>query len=94
MNNTYMKQFQIQFFNSMSKKEFILPTIFTDRVEACVHGQDYCRDRQDEDDTILFFRVVNYIETNEEEEDEDECLYPEREDCDGCPYYDECLYGN
>lgn len=87
-----MKQFQVRFFNFTSKKEFVLPTIFTDRVEACVHGQDYIRDRQHEDGTILYFRVI--MARPQEEEDEDECLYPERENCDGCPYYDECLYGN
>lgn len=53
------KTFQNQFFNFATGKTFILPTSYTDRVEACVYGQNYCRDRQQEDGTVLFFRVVD-----------------------------------
>ena len=86
--NTEPKKMQIQFFNIRTQKFFVLPTIYTDRVEACVCGQNYCRDRQDEDDTNLFFRVVDYIEPNEDEGEE--CPHPEQECCEGCPFYSEC----
>jgi hypothetical protein len=50
--------YQIQFINSKTNKIFHLPTTYTDRTEACVCGQNYCRDRQLEDGTVLFFRLV------------------------------------
>lgn len=50
--------FKTEFVNLHSGEIFRLPTPYTDRVEACVCGQNYCRDRQQEDGTVLFFRVV------------------------------------
>ena len=50
--------FKTEFVNLHSGEIFRLPTTYTDRVEACVCGQNYCRDRQQEDGTVLFFRVV------------------------------------
>lgn len=52
------KTFKNQFFNITTGEVFSLPTLYTDRVEACVCGQNYCRDRQQEDGTALFFRVL------------------------------------
>ena len=50
--------FKTEFVNLRSGEIFRLPTPYSDRVEACVYGQNYCRDRQQEDGTVLFFRVV------------------------------------
>ena len=70
--------FKTEFVNLHSGEIFRLPTPYTDRVEACVCGQNYCRDRQQEDGTVLFFRVV---------EAEAEELHPicecDEDDCDG-----------
>ena len=72
--------FKNQFINRKSGEIFTLPTPYTDRVEACVCGQNYCRDRQQEDGTVLFFRVVEAkVEMKE--------LHPicdcDEDDCDG-----------
>lgn len=70
--------FKTEFVNLHSGEIFRLSTPYTDRVEACVCGQNYCRDRQQEDGTVLFFRVV---------EAEAEELHPicecDEDDCDG-----------
>lgn len=58
MANTETKQMKIEFINCEDGRIFTLPTVYTDRTEACVHGQNYCRDRENEDDTCLYFRVV------------------------------------
>lgn len=50
--------FKTEFVNLRSGEIFRLSTEYADRVEACVCGQNYCRDRQQEDGTVLFFRVV------------------------------------
>ena len=84
--NLEPKKMQIEFLNINTKKRFVLPTVYTDRVEACVCGQNYTRDRQNEDGTILFFRVVDYIESNEDEK----CPHPEQECCASCSHYSEC----
>ena len=78
--------FKTEFVNLHSGEIFRLPTSYSDRVEACVCGQNYCRDRQQEDGTLLFFRVV-VVEAEEElhpicEYDEDE----DEEECDGDCY--------
>ena len=68
------KTMKVEFFNRNPGKTFILPTPYTDRVEACVCGQNYCRDRQQEDGTVLFFRVVEAEELHPICEcDEDDC---------------------
>ena len=51
--------FNIQFVNVKIGKIFTLTAPHTDRAEACVYGQNYVRDRQQEDGTLLYFRVVN-----------------------------------
>ena len=56
--------YQIQFINSKTNKIFHLSSTYADRTEACVCGQNYCRDRQQEDGTVLFFRVVDRTEKN------------------------------
>ena len=58
------KTFKVQFVNATTGVVFTLPTPYADRVEACVCGQNYCRDRQQEDGTVLFFRVVDHTEKN------------------------------
>lgn len=53
------KQFFVQVVNLNEGKIFSLPTLYTDRTEACVCGQNYIRDRQAEDYFVnLFFRVL------------------------------------
>ena len=88
------KQMYVQVVNLETGKIFSLPTLFTDRVEACVCGQNYIRDRQAEDPcSEIFFRVLisedgtvndSYNMWDEEEEDED----------DEEPEHGESVYGN
>lgn len=53
------KQFFVNVVNLETGKIFSLPTLYTDRTEACICGQNYCRDRQVEDPSAeLFFRVL------------------------------------
>lgn len=80
------KQMYVQVVNLETGKIFSLPTLYTDRMEACVCGQNYIRDRQAEDPcSELFFRVLiakdgkinpSYSMWDDEFEDEDE------DDCD------------
>ena len=97
------KQFFVNVVNLETGKIFSLPTLYTDRTEACVCGQNYVRDRQVEDpSTELFFRVLiakdgqvapeYYLWDNqlEEEEDDEACPHPEQECCEDCPFYSEC----
>lgn len=95
------KQFFVNVVNLETGKIFSLPTLYTDRTEACVCGQNYCRDRQVEDPcSELFFRVLiakngqvapSYSLWEEEEEEDDEaCPHPEQESCEDCPFYSEC----
>ena len=79
------KQMYVQVVNLETGKVFSLPTLYTDRVEACVCGQNYVRDRQAEDPcSELFFRVLivkdgeinpsyNLWDDEFEDEDEDDC---------------------
>lgn len=81
-----MKRMFVQVVNLETGKVFSLPTLYTDRTEACVCGQNYIRDRQAEDPrSELFFRVLNarpdgsaapsynlWDEEDKEDEDEDE----------------------
>ena len=77
------KQMYVQVVNLETGKIFSLPTLYTDRVEACVCGQNYCRDRQAEDPcSELFFRVLftedgqvapeDYLWDDQLEEEEDD----------------------
>ena len=57
------KQMYVQVINLNTGKMFSLPTLYTDRTEACVCGQNYIRDRQAENlSELLFFRVLNVRE--------------------------------
>ena len=76
------KTFKVQFVNVTTGVVFTLPTPYADRVEACVCGQNYCRDRQQEDGTILFFRVVDPTEKNPYPQVHPICDCDE-DDCDG-----------
>ena len=87
------KQMYVQVVNLETGKVFSLPTLYTDRTEVCVRGQNYVRDRQAEDrQALLFFRVLNSydgkvaepfnIYDEEEEELHPICEYDE-DDCDG-----------
>lgn len=81
------KQFFVNVVNLETGKVFSLPTLYTDRTEACVCGQNYVRDRQVEDPCAeLFFRVLvakdgqvapPYSLWEEEEEEEEEEFSPE-----------------
>jgi hypothetical protein len=101
------KQMYVQVVNLSAGKIFSLPTLYTDRIEACVCGQNYIRDRQAENiRELIFFRILDvrsdgtvapsYELWNDEDEDEDEddetCPHPEQECCEDCPFYSECWY--
>lgn len=98
-----MNRMFVQVVNLTEGKVFSLPTLYTDRTEACVCGQNYIRDRQAENmSETLFFRVLNvrsdgtvapsYELWDDEDEDEDDetCPHPEQECCENCPFYSEC----
>ena len=60
------KQMYVQVINLNTGKMFSLPTLYTDRTEACVCGQNYIRDRQAENlSELLFFRVLDVRENGE-----------------------------
>ena len=60
------KQMYVQVVNLNTGKMFSLPTLYTDRTEACVCGQNYVRDRQAENmSEMLFFRVLDVRENGE-----------------------------
>ena len=98
-----MTRMFVQVVNLTEGKVFSLPTLYTDRTEACVCGQNYIRDRQAENmSETLFFRVLDvhpdgsvapsYDLWDDEDEDEDDeaCPHPEQECCEDCPFYSEC----
>lgn len=98
-----MKRMFVQVVNLTEGKVFSLPTLYTDRTEACVCGQNYIRDRQAENmSEVLFFRVLDvrpdgtvapsYDLWDDEDEDEGDeaCPHPEQECCEDCPFYSEC----
>jgi hypothetical protein len=90
------KQFYVNVVNLTAGKMYSLPTLYTDRTEACICGQNYVRDRRQESYDDVFFRVLiandgkvlapSYFMV---EEDEDEEEMPTCGDCDGdcqfCP---------
>ena len=89
------KQMYVQVVNLETGKVFSLPTLYTDRTEACICGQNYVRDRQAEDrQALLFFRVLNSYDGKVAEPfniyDEEEELHPiceyDEDDCDGDCY--------
>ena len=60
------KQMYVQVINLNTGKMFSLPTLYTDRTEACVCGQNYIRDRQAENlSELIFFRVLDVRENGE-----------------------------
>lgn len=87
------KQMYVQVINLETGKVFSLPTLYTDRTEACICGQNYVRDRQTEDrQALLFFRVLNSYDGKVAEpfniyDEEEEELHPicecDEDDCDG-----------
>lgn len=87
------KQMYVQVVNLETGKVFSLPTLYTDRTEACVCGQNYVRDRQAEDrQVLLFFRVLDSYDGKVAEpfniyDEEEEELHPicecDEDDCDG-----------
>lgn len=94
------KQFYVNVVNLTAGKMYSLPTLYTDRTEACVCGQNYVRDRQQENHDDVFYRVLIAMDgkvlapsyfTVEEDEDEDdwECS-DEQENCFGCPHFSDC----
>lgn len=98
-----MNRMFVQVVNLTEGKIFSLPTLYTDRTEACVCGQNYIRDRQAENmSETLFFRVLNVRpdgtiapsydlwDDEDEEDDDEECPHPEQECCMNCPHYSEC----
>ena len=96
-----MKRMFVQVVNLTEGKVFSLPTLYTDRTEACVCGQNYIRDRQAENmSETLFFRVLDvhpdgsvapsYELWDDEDEDDEVCPHPEQECCEDCPFYSEC----
>ena len=96
-----MKRMFVQVVNLTEGKVFSLPTLYTDRAEACVCGQNYIRDRQAENmSETLFFRVLDvhpdgsvapsYDLWDDEDEDDEACPHPEQEGCEDCPFYSEC----
>lgn len=96
------KQFFVNVVNLETGKIFSLPTLYTDRTEACVCGQNYVRDRQVEDPSAeLFFRILiakdgkvaepsYFTVVNDDDNDDEPCPHPEQECCEDCPFYSEC----
>lgn len=92
-----MKRMFVQVVNLTEGKVFSLPTLYTDRTEACVCGQNYIRDRQAENmSETLFFRVLDvhpdgsvapsydlWDDEDEDEDEEDEEEMPTCGNCDG-----------
>lgn len=97
-----MKRMFVQVVNLTEGKVFSLPTLYTNRTEACVCGQNYIRDRQTENRSeLLFFRVLNTapdgsispsydLWDDDDDEGDEACPHPEQECCEDCPFYSEC----
>ena len=83
------KQMFIEVVNLETGKIFSLPTLYTDRTEACVCGQNYIRDRQAEDPySEIFFRVLISEDGTINES------YNMRDEDDEEPEHGESVYGN
>lgn len=88
------KQYFVNVINLGTGKIFSLPTLYTDRDEACICGQNYVRDRKVEDPcSDFFFRVLvakegqilaSYSLWEEEEEEKPTCGNCDG-DCQFCP---------
>lgn len=74
-------QFFVNVVNLTIGKTYSLPTLYTDRIEACICGQNYVRDHQQENDDDVFYRVLiandskvaipSYFTMAEDERDDD-----------------------
>lgn len=97
------KKFFINVVNLDAGKVYSLPTLYTDRTEACVAGQNYVRDHRQENNDDVFFRVLiakgdkiaepwnfEYSGRIEDEGDDETCPHPEQDCCEECPFYSEC----
>ena len=97
------KQFFVEVVNLTVGKMYSLPTLYTDRTEACICGQNYVRDRQQENHDDVFYRVLlakdgkvaepsyfTVVNGKDEDEDDEACPHPEQECCEDCPFYSEC----
>ena len=91
--------YHIQMFNLSRSKVFALPSEYSDWTEACMEGQKYIFNRQEENNEALFFRVVDNCDFIPEEEEEEETkLYNEvgsacpedQENCFLCPKFSQC----
>ena len=94
------KKYFVNVVNLDAGKVYSLPTLYTDRTEACVAGQNYVRDRQQENYDYVFFRVLiaedgkvnepwhfeygGWIEDEDEDEDDPVCGDCDH-DCQFCP---------
>ena len=52
------KKFYVNVVNLNEGKVYSLPTLYTDRTEACVAGQDYILNHWQENHDSVFFRVL------------------------------------
>jgi hypothetical protein len=52
------KRFYVNVVNLTVGKMYSLPTLYTDRTEACIRGQNYIRNRQRENRDDVFYRVL------------------------------------
>lgn len=91
--------YHIQVFNLSRSKVFALPSEYCDWTEACMEGQKYIFNRQEENNEALFFRVVDncdFIPEEEEKEETNSCngvcfACPEdQENCFQCPKFSQC----
>jgi hypothetical protein len=95
------KQFYVNVVNLTAGKMYSLPILYPDRVEACVCGQNYVRDRRQENHDDVFYRVLiakdgkvaepdYFTIVGDEDEDDEACPHSEQECCEDCPFYSEC----
>lgn len=91
------KKFYVNVVNLTAGKMYSLPTLYTCRTEACVCGQNYVRDRQQENRDDVFYRVLiakdgkvakpSYFSVK----DKGDCNCPDnQENCFCCPNFSEC----
>ena len=95
------KQFYVNVVNLTAGKMFSLPTLYADRTEACICGQNYVRDHWQENHDDVFYRVLiakdgkvaepdYFTIVGDKDEDDEACPHPEQECCEDCPFYSEC----
>lgn len=87
-----MKRMFVQVVNLETGKIFSLPTLYTDRTEACVRGQNYVRDREAEDPcSDLFFRI---LVSENGQIDPEYYLWEDEDEDDEEPEHGESVYGD